>query len=531
MLCYFTPDLYHELTRVMHALHLPVRDDRLVRRQWFPLEESIEDAVRYDPYIMKPSHVTVTVQRPRSQSASSSSAPPRAAQPGASQPGAGRSSTKPAKKPQHKKSEPEVPSWTPANIEDNFAYQFAKQALRPNQERPCTLPLRMEKFHYYSPPSTIQGRMDANQEFLIVANHEWNHNVAYTRGSAATVTLAGSGTANVLSCAGRPFIRATSRDLAAPFYIPGNFAIYPSDFPGYRGYRLVGKGTAANVFSVKIATYGILSHEVIAGVYVRNISTGTTTWSQTNINLTAGPSVTIAIGASLAAEVEYSLQIWFTSTAFVAVPFEMEFYGAGDIGFPNHKSFCEVAPVPDIPSRSDTGIVAFQSLWFQNTSSSLNNGGEIVGYRSPVEWTPPNGIPLYEALSNANCNYYTGPAKHGCYGWALLPEAEDYRFEAIGARVLDKPQLIITGKLQAESEYQIIIDRGVYHWGASRTYAIFSPDDSMQLDLVRHALSTEPAFMSNDKHVSTIRKILQKVKRIVMSPTFQTGAAALASLI
>lgn len=534
MLCYFTPELYQELTRVMHALHLPVRDDRLVRRQWFPLEESFEDAVRYDPYNMKSIHATVITSRPRSQSFSAPSPQPRA-----SQPAAPAQHPKPAKQPkqpsQSSSSQKTVvepfSGGLPKNIHGNVAYQFAEHALLPDQERPCTLPLRMEKYHYYNPPSTIQGRMDANHEFLIVGTHEWNHNVAYTRGSEATVTLAGSGTAGVLACAGKPFLRATSRDLSAPFYIPGSLAIYPSDFPGYRGYRLIGKGTAANLFSIKIATYGILSHEVVGNYFLRVVSTGATVWSQTGVNLTANSSVTTAINAPMSLGIEYSLQIQFSSSAYVAVPYEIEIYGVGDIGFPNHKSFCEVTPVPDIPLRSETGVVAFQSLWFQNTSSSLANGGEVVGFRSPVEWTPPQGIPLYEALSNANCNFYTGPAKKGCYGWALFPEADDYRFEAIGARVLDKPNLIITGKLQAESEYQILVHRGIYHWSASRTYSIFTPDDTLQLGLVRHALSTEPAFFSNDKHASTIKKILQKVKGVVMSPAFQTGAMALASLI
>lgn len=541
MLAYFTPELYDELTRLMHNLNLPVRADMLVRRQWFPLEESrlSEDAVRYDPYKMSLTISNVKNNKPKrarrrapktSQWVVKPAVPANrgattvCASSGQSQSSSSSSSS--SKRDDEKRWALQMPSW-----KDNLAYQFAAQCLNPSITTPSTLPLRMERYHFYAPSSTIEGKKDANNEFFIDGSHDWIHGLAITRGAAETVTLAGSGTANVLSCAGNPFLAANQRDLSAPLQAAGSLAIYPSNFPGYRGYRLVGKGTAANVFSIKVATFGILSHEVLISFELRNLATGQPVWLSIGNNLTASGSSTYAVNAALTNAVDYSLRISLSSTRHVNVPFELEFYGVGDIGFPNHMSFCSVIPVPDIPDRSDTGIVAFQSLWFENTSSSLKNGGEVVGYRSPSDWSPPSDVPLFTALSNANCNFHAGPAKKGCYGWSLLPEAEDYKFRPIGARVLDKPHLIITGKLEDESTYQLHVSRGVYHWGASRAYTIFAPSNSTQLDLVRHALSVEPAFMENDTHLDTIKKILRKIKGIVTSPAVQTGAAMLASLL
>lgn len=168
-------------------------------------------------------------------------------------------------------------------------------------------------------------------------------------------------------------------------------------------------------------------------------------------------------------------------------------------------------------SRVTRGRVISMSILATNTSSGLNNGGNVTAARVPRDFNPVEGAVASVAELPAN-RRYQGPAQKGAYVTWCPSEFDEFQPDSVEAKLLALRQaeyLFLKvdgwGGGAAVSSYRLQFDWIVEFYTPNQLFEkIMTPPQTEEFNKFYYALQLSPCATCNPGHLDMLKNLLRK---------------------
>lgn len=558
LLSYFDTEIYTELTSYMASAGMLCYDKDFLTAIMFPTKEARREGwslprgtspgraleqLAQNIMASKSKKVSVTiapasqpvqVSRPRSKSSSSSSssaAPPPPARDG------NRGS-----KPQAKPAPPSGTTLVPCKM---------GQALTMQRMDPRTL--ADAKSDFYVPPTygTEAGhfvaKYDVDAKFadyegrpscIYMQMQRTKRSFATTAGVVRVLPIAASNTPNVFSFAHVPNGSGSLPDsMWSPLHT-ANFAVLGTRIPGsaFLGWPLNFSVTqASGAVKLKFTAPGALGHALSMRWTTYDAAGGALNNGQADIDNNA--TITVNITQAFTAGTQYYLRVWAFNNQpatgeFPTIMGELYSDTASNVVFPNIATCLDVVDIPVAAHSDPNSLVDAATVWVQNMSSNMFNGGSLVAARVPAGWYPRPSQNLYASLAQLAYDEFDGPVKNGSYVWNNQSEVfyrpvpnADMRYDAnYNIGLIQVPD-------GTEASMRLKCTWSVFHSGGDAVYGYEAPVSCPSWMEVNRICADARAVTSNDNHVPYIQKFVSGLKHFLLRPDVRDAATKVVKIL
>lgn len=544
LLCLFDPPFYDEITSFLSRSGLVCYDRSFLESIMFPnkearttglhlprgelrgqtLEQSAQNVMSKKIVISKPSStkfvstpvvISSKPSKPRKPSSSgSSSSRPRGPSLQGSAPG------------------PKGVLMVPCEV----AASLVSQRMDPRSHRADGLTFQvpptygLAAAHYVCKPSlSIKfADLDGKKSNITMLFQRLRRSLLTTSGVARSAPLGASNTANVATFSHSPEANGSdSPSLWNPLFC-GSFASlgHPSPANGKLAWPISFSTTlSSRTLNLKIAAPSATAHSLVF-IYSLYNSVGALV-SSTAQDLPSEGQVTVPIDGNITAGLQYwlSVEVGNNQPTQNSLPvIRGELYSNSDtvITFANLATTVDVSNIPVFPATNTNALVDAATLWIENRSSDLYNGGSVAGARVPSGWRPKEGETLYEAITNLVVDEFDGKSKTGLYAWNNQ-DSPFYVPRPTVAESLDANFLITITTVPdpANVDYVVKPTWSVFHSGGDSGYDYTSPCKTPAWVEVNEWCGAARAVTTNDTHIQDVKRYLSYAANFLRRPDVQ----------
>lgn len=359
-----------------------------------------------------------------------------------------------------------------------------------------------------------------------------------TAGVVRTVPIGPSNTPNVLTFTHIPNVSAADPlSMWTPLHA-GSVAVCASKFSAaeFIGWPLnFTVAQAANQVKIKLAAEASLGHSLSYRYQVYDAAGTYLSGGAADLNNDAAQTITVS--QVFAANTQYWLRAWVVNNQPLATEIPLiqgEIYSdtASSIVFPNIATVLDVIDIPNIAHTDPNSLVDAATIWVQNLSSAMFNGGFCAVARVPAEWSPKLGQSIAQSLTALAVDEFDGGLKTGSYAWNNQPTP--FYIPKPNNHMAHNSNFIV-GLLQVSDATNININYkpcwSVFHSGGDASFGYRAPAACPSWDEVNRICATAVAVCSNDNHQSYVQRFVSGLPNFLKRPDVRDAAVKVAKIL